>query len=184
MLANNRKATLQAIHSDAVNKAVKDQKNNIVLDGLPHPINDLIMKERATLAQLRSGYCKLLGSYKSRIKKDASLAVCANCGKTPHDVNHLFAFPAHPTALIPSVLWRKPVESIREFGYLEEGNLDWDEPRPKANNNNNRFHFRFALSAGRGVFRSRELWGKNALKWILRLTVRDVVVVVEGLMWK
>ena len=83
MLANNRKATLQAIHSDAVNKAIKDQKNNIVLDGLPHPINDsekdLTRKERATLAQLRSGYCK-----------------------TPHDVKHLFACPAHPTTLIRS----------------------------------------------------------------------------------
>ena len=58
MLANNSKATLQAIHSDAVNKAVKYQKKNIVLDGLPHPINDsekLTRKERATLAQLRSG---------------------------------------------------------------------------------------------------------------------------------
>ena len=72
------------------------------------------------LAQLRSGYCKLLGSYKSRIKKDASLDVC---GKTPHDVKHLFACPAHPTTLIPSDLWSKPVESIREFSYLEE-NLD------------------------------------------------------------
>ena len=72
MLANNRKATLQSIHSDAVNKAVKDQRiKNIVLDGLPHPMNDS-EKERATLAQLRSGYCKLLGSYKSRIKKDAT----------------------------------------------------------------------------------------------------------------
>ena len=39
-LVNNRKAALQAIHSDAVNKAFKDQKNNIVLDGLTHPIND------------------------------------------------------------------------------------------------------------------------------------------------
>ena len=91
MLADNRKATLQAIHFDAVNKAVKDQKKNIVLDGLPHPINDsekdLTRKERATLAQLRSGYCKLLGSYKSRIKKDASLDVCSDCGKTPHDVS-------------------------------------------------------------------------------------------------
>ena len=38
MLADNRKATLQAIHTDAVNKAVKDQKNNIVLDGLLHPL--------------------------------------------------------------------------------------------------------------------------------------------------
>ena len=76
MLADNRKATLQAIHTEEVNKAVKDQKKNIVLDGLPHPINDsekdLTRKERATLAQLRSGYCKLLCSY--RIKKEASLA--------------------------------------------------------------------------------------------------------------
>ena len=40
MLADNRKGTLQAIHTDAVNKAVKDQKKNIVLDDLPHPIND------------------------------------------------------------------------------------------------------------------------------------------------
>ena len=40
VLADNRKATLQAIHTDTVNKAVKDQKKNVVLDGLPHPIND------------------------------------------------------------------------------------------------------------------------------------------------
>ena len=102
MLANNRKETLQEIHTDAVNKAVKDQTKNIVL----HPINnsekDLTRKEHATLAQLRSGYCKLLGSYKSRIKKDASLNVCADCGKTPHDIKHLFACPTHPTTLIPS----------------------------------------------------------------------------------
>ena len=38
MLAANRKATLQAIHTDAVNKGVNDQKNNLVLDDLPHPI--------------------------------------------------------------------------------------------------------------------------------------------------
>ena len=40
MLSDTRKATLQAIHTDAVNKSVKDQKKNIVLDDLPHPIND------------------------------------------------------------------------------------------------------------------------------------------------
>ena len=128
MLEDNRKATLQTIHTDAVNKGVKDQKKNIVLNGLPQPINDsekyLTRKERATLAQLRSGYCKLLGSYKSRIKKDASLGICADCGKMPHDVKHLFACQAHPTTLIPSDLWSKPVKSIREFSYLEGGNLD------------------------------------------------------------
>ena len=128
MLAENRIATLQEIHTDAVNKAVKDQKNNIVLDNLPHPINDsekdLTRKERATPAQLRSEYYKLLGSYKSRIKKDDNLNVFADCSETPHDVNHLFAFPAHPTTLVPSDLWSNPVEFIREFSYLEEGKLD------------------------------------------------------------
>ena len=113
ILANNRKATHQAIHSDAVNKAVKDHKKNSVR-WFPPPINDsekdLTRKERATLALLRSGYYKLLGSYKSRIKKVASLDVCDNSGKTPHDVKHLFACPAHPTTLIPSDLWSKPVE--------------------------------------------------------------------------
>ena len=39
MLADNRKAELQAIHTDAVNKAVKHHKKIIVLDDLPHPIN-------------------------------------------------------------------------------------------------------------------------------------------------
>ena len=111
MLADNRKVTLHAIHTDAVNNAVKDQKNNIVLDDLPHPINDserdLTNKERATFAQLRTGYCRLIGSYRSRIKKDASLNVCADCINTPHDVNHLFACPAHPMTLISSDLWKK-----------------------------------------------------------------------------
>ena len=52
MLEYNRKATLQAIRTDAVNKSVKDQKKNIVLDDLPHPNNDsekdLTKKERTT----------------------------------------------------------------------------------------------------------------------------------------
>ena len=72
--------------------------------------------------------CSLIGSYKSRIKMDASLDVCADCGMTPHDVKHLFACPAHPTTLMLSV-WSKPVESIQEFNYLEEGNIDWYESR-------------------------------------------------------
>ena len=40
MLADNRKATLQAIHTDAVNKPVKDQEENVVLDDLPQLINN------------------------------------------------------------------------------------------------------------------------------------------------
>ena len=123
MVNNDRKATLQALHTAAVVKAVQCHERNVVLDGRPPPIIDsekeLTRKERPTLAQLRSGHCRLLGSYKSRIKKDASLDVCADCGTTPHVVKHLFVCPTHPTTLIPSDLWSRPTDAVRELSYLE-----------------------------------------------------------------
>ena len=123
MVQNDRKATLQALHTAAVVKAVQCHERNVVLDGRPPPISNsekqLTRKERSTIAQLRSEYCVLLGSYKSRIKKDASLDVCADCGTTPHDVKHLFVCPAHPTTLIPSDLWSRPTDTVRELSYLE-----------------------------------------------------------------
>ena len=66
-----RKATLQALHSAAVVKAVQCHERNVVLDAISNSEKELTRKERSTLAQLRSGYCRLLGTYKSRIKKDA-----------------------------------------------------------------------------------------------------------------
>ena len=81
MIAKDRKTTLQALHTMAVNQAVTSLGRNVVLDDRPPAINisekELTRKERTTLAQLRSG------SYKSRISKDVSLDVCADCGKTP-----------------------------------------------------------------------------------------------------
>ena len=107
MVANDRKATLRAIHTSAVNR----QEVNVVLDDRSPLINnsekDLSRKESTTLAQLRSAHCRLLGSYKSRINKDASLNVCADCCWTSHDVKHLINCPAHPTTLTPSDLWTK-----------------------------------------------------------------------------
>ena len=112
MVKNDRKATLQALHTAAVVKAVQCHERNVVIDGRPQPISnsekELTRKQRSTLAQLRSVYCRHLGSYKGRIKKDASLDICADCGTTLHDVKHLFVCPAHPTTLIPSDLWSKP----------------------------------------------------------------------------
>ena len=123
MVNNDRKATLQAPHTAAVVKAVQCHERNVVLDGRPPPINnsekELTRKKRSTLTQLRSGHCRLLGSYKSRIRKDASLDVCANCGTTPHDVKHLFVCPAPPTTLIPSDLLSRPTVAVRELSYLE-----------------------------------------------------------------
>ena len=73
----DRNAILQALHTVAVNKAVNGHERNVVLDGRPPPISnsekDLTRKERATLAQLRSEICGPLGSYKSKIKRDARL---------------------------------------------------------------------------------------------------------------
>ena len=52
MIANNRKATLEALHTGAVNNAVKSHERNIVLDVHPPPINntekDLTRKDRST----------------------------------------------------------------------------------------------------------------------------------------
>ena len=60
-LANGMKYTLQALHTDAVNKSVNSHEWNAVLDYRPPPINnsekDLTSKERVTLSQIKSGYC-------------------------------------------------------------------------------------------------------------------------------
>ena len=128
MIAKDRKTTLQAIHTMAVNQDVNSLGRNVVLDDCPPAINisekELTRKERTTLAQLRSGHCRLLGSYNSRISKDVTLGVCAACGKTPHDVKHLFNCPAHPATMTPSDLCNRPVDAIRELSYLEAGILD------------------------------------------------------------
>ena len=54
MLAKDRKATLQALHTDAVNKTVKSHERHVVLDGRPLSISnsekDLTRKEHSTLA--------------------------------------------------------------------------------------------------------------------------------------
>ena len=128
MVKNDMKATLQALHTASVVKAVQCHERYVVLDGRHPPISkfekELTRKECSTLAQLRSGYCRLQGSYKSRIKNDACLDVCADCDTTPHDVKHLFVFPAHPTTLIPSDLWSRPADTVRELSYLEARDPD------------------------------------------------------------
>ena len=128
MIAKDRKVTLQAIHTMAVNQAVTSLRRNVVLDDRPSVISisekELARKERTTIAQLKSRHCRLLGSYKSRISKGVSLNVCAVCGRTPHDVKHPFNCPAHPTTMTTSDLWNRSVDAIRELSYLEAGVLD------------------------------------------------------------
>ena len=51
---NYRKATLHALHTDAVDTAVKSHERNMVLDAPPicSSEKELTIKERSTLAQL------------------------------------------------------------------------------------------------------------------------------------
>ena len=118
MVKIDRKAILQALHTDAVDKAVKSHERNVVLDGRPPPISsserDLSRKERSSLAQLRSGYCRLLYSYKNRIKKDASFNVCADCGTTPF--LRLHGSPDYNDTIRHM---ERPTDALREFSYLE-----------------------------------------------------------------
>ena len=70
LLANTKKALLQAVHALLVNTAIDNMTDNRVLNYRPPPINDeetyLTRRQRATLSQLRTGHCKLLNSYTKR----------------------------------------------------------------------------------------------------------------------
>ena len=83
MVENDRKATLQALHTAAVVKAVQCHERNVVLDGRPPPISnsekELTRKERSTLAQLRSGYCRLLDLTRPKPRRLCRLWHDASC---------------------------------------------------------------------------------------------------------
>ena len=127
LLANNRKDTLQALHTSFFNTAIGNMKDNKVLNSRPPSINDeetlLQRRQRTTLSQLRSGHCKLLNSYKKRLKQSDS-SRCPDCGMDPQDVPHLFDCVVHPNDLSPVNLWDKPIETIRELSFLDPGNLN------------------------------------------------------------
>ena len=127
MLAATKKETLQAVHTEAVTRAINNQQPNRVLHNRPPPISleeDTLRRPQRTIpSQLRSGHCRLLNSYQNRLKQTVDPR-CPDCGVNPHDVLHLFNCTAHPNALSTMNLWDKPVESIRELSFLDPRNLD------------------------------------------------------------
>lgn len=62
---------------------------------------------KVTLFQLRSGWCRLLNSYMSRLDP-AIDNVCPKFGNGIHDPAHLFQCPANLTELTVLNLWTKP----------------------------------------------------------------------------
>ena len=127
LLANAQKASLQAVHTSFVNTAIDNMTDNRVLNYRPPPINDeetyLTRRQRATLVTSPLRHCKLLNSYKKRLKQTDSSS-CPECGMDPQDVPHLFNCTAHPTAWTPDNLWDKPVKTIQELSFLDPENLD------------------------------------------------------------
>ena len=102
LLANNRKDTLQALHTSYVSTAIGNMKDNRVLNNGPISINDeatlLARRQRTTLSQLRSGHCKLLIFYKKRLKQCDSSS-CPDCGMDPRDVPCCFCCLPTPMTL-------------------------------------------------------------------------------------
>ena len=127
LLANRKKASLQAVNTSFVNTTIYNMRDNRVLSNRPPPISEeeiyLTRRQRATLSQLRSGHCKLLNSYKKRMKQTVSSS-CPDCGMDPQDVPHLFNCTAHPTTLTPENLCDRPIKTIRELSFLDLDNLD------------------------------------------------------------
>ena len=92
LLAATKKETLQAVHTEAVTRAINSQQPI----GLAQPTSTNHLKEdthrrpqRTALSQLRSGHCRLLNSYQNRLKSTVDPR-CPDCGVNPHNVPHLF----------------------------------------------------------------------------------------------
>ena len=103
--------TLKALHTDAVQGAVASFDPNPLLGSAPPLIDkserSLPRSQRVVLAQLRSGHCRLLESYKLRVGR-ATSAICPECQFQRHTTRHLFSCPAVPTHLSISDLWNHP----------------------------------------------------------------------------
>ena len=89
---------------------------------------------RTTLAQLCSGHCRLLNSYKARITSGIS-DVCPECGVAPHSVEHLFNCQSHPMQLTVQDLWDN-LAAVADFLIPKPGQLTIGEEMLGYHNNN------------------------------------------------
>lgn len=104
---------IKQIHTDTVRRTTTQYDFNRVLGTRPPPIDPseitLPRETRSTLSQLRSGWCRLLESYRNKIDENVP-NICPNCYSGPHDTRHLFECSSSPTTLQPIDLWLKPID--------------------------------------------------------------------------
>ena len=110
------KSTIKDIHSVVVGFTIDSYDTNPVLRTIPPEVNKseqkLCRPIRATLCQLRSGWCKDLHSYKYRIGLSDSPS-CPSCHSADQTVEHLFECAAFPTNLCVLDLWLRPLTMAR-----------------------------------------------------------------------
>ena len=108
------KEARKTIHTRAVRTAINNRRPNGVISGPAPEVNEeeanLPRGTRTTLAQLRSGYCSDLNTFKHRINLIPS-PVCPCCRQADHTSQHIFDCPENPTDLVPLDLWQRPGEA-------------------------------------------------------------------------
>ena len=109
------KLARKIIHTRVVQAAIRSRRPNNVIAAAAPEIDpeepNLPRVARTTLAQLRSGYCSALETFKHRINQAPS-PICPCCRQSDHTTQHLFDCPEHPTALTPLDLWQRPGEAV------------------------------------------------------------------------
>ena len=105
---------MKSINTVDVRSAINNYSTNPITANRPPPIDgseqELPMRTRATLEQLRSGWYHFTNHYMSRINPEIQ-DICPNYGTSPHDVYHLFNCPRKPTTLEIISLWTNLIEA-------------------------------------------------------------------------
>ena len=109
------KKVRKSVHTVSVASIISRLEPNRLLDTQPPPISPsesrLSRIQRTTLAQLRSGHCRLLGDYKV-LTGISNSALCPQCLFRRHTVPHIFNCDAVPTLLTLRDLWINPVKVV------------------------------------------------------------------------
>ena len=110
----NLKLGMKSINTVDVRSAINNYITNPLTANSPTPIDEseqeLPRRTKATLAQLRSGWCHITNHYNSRINPEIQ-DISPNCASSPHDVHSLFNCPRKPTTFKITSLWTNPREA-------------------------------------------------------------------------
>ena len=113
------KGILKTIHTYTVDEEIVGMGPNRVLGRRSPEVDrsegELDRRSRTLLTQLRSGHSTHLREYRSRIGLETSDR-CAQCGRGPHDTNHLFNCDSRPTGLTVESLWTDPLRAAEFLG--------------------------------------------------------------------